>query len=379
MGKRRGLWALAAVLTATLYVFGNNTGTLTLLLATLLLPPLGCLPLLGCRVRVQLHVPPAAAKGQTIAGVLTLQSAGSFPLPRVRAAVQYRNLRTGQAGQAAIERSLPFRRAAEQRFLLTCPHCGRVELRLERVEVFDLFGLMRRRIPCEGAAVTTILPDRFRPDLALDEGGMAQPDSDTYAANRPGNDPGETFAIRAYVPGDAIRQIHWKLSEKTDRLMVREFGQPVVEQALLLLETAGNADPAVQDALTEVFVSVSEELLRQGCVHRLGWQAADGSLWTAQIANAADFSAMLEALLALPPRVADPAAQSLTGQEPHCAAAHVLLVTPRVPLGVQALCNGNRVTLLLCGEGREGLQPDGFYALPFTPENYARTLCRMEV
>ena len=43
-----------------------------------------------------------------------------------------------------------------------------------------------------------------------------------YSGSRPGDDPGETFDIREYREGDSIRQIHWKLTGKMDRLIIRE-------------------------------------------------------------------------------------------------------------------------------------------------------------
>lgn len=40
--------------------------------------------------------------------------------------------------------------------------------------------------------------------------------------SRKGTDASEMFDIRSYVPGDDIRSIHWKLSGKTDELIVRQ-------------------------------------------------------------------------------------------------------------------------------------------------------------
>lgn len=49
----------------------------------------------------------------------------------------------------------------------------------------------------------------------------------------------EEFAgVREYRPGDHPRRIHWKMSARVpDRLLVREFEDPLVRDALILLET----------------------------------------------------------------------------------------------------------------------------------------------
>ena len=56
---------------------------------------------------------------------------------------------------------------------------------------------------------------------ASQEEGMIQ--------NRKGNDPSEIFDIREYVPGDDIRSIHWKLSSKTDTLILKEASNRILD------------------------------------------------------------------------------------------------------------------------------------------------------
>ncbi len=56
----------------------------------------------------------------------------------------------------------------------------------------------------------------------------------------PGDDPGETYDIREYQPGDSIRQIHWKLSGKLDDIMIREKSFPVDDTVLILAESVSD-------------------------------------------------------------------------------------------------------------------------------------------
>ena len=378
MWKRRLIWALAVVLTAGLYFFDNHAGTLLLLLASVLLPLAGFLALL-CPLSAGLTVQSAAGKGQRAVGRLSLKNGGILPLARVRLDIACRNLRTGQCVTEAVDEWLPPGRCRETEFTLRCRHCGRICLEITGVTVFDLFGLVKRRRSCQAKAAFTVLPDLFEPEVVPESSAVSLPDSDTYSADRPGSDPGETFAVREYAPGDPLRTIHWKLSEKTDRLMVREFGLPVVNEVLLLLETAGTKDAAVQDAVTEVFASLSAALLARGCAHQAGWQGADDALCLQTLAQPEELGPMLEELLCLPPREDGSVARCFSAQSPHCGFAHVLVVAPRVPAGLRELVSGNRVTLLLCGGGTEGLQPDGTYAVSFDAGDYERTLGRLEV
>ena len=54
---------------------------------------------------------------------------------------------------------------------------------------------------------------------------------------RPGDDPSEPFGLREYQADDRL-SIHWKLSEKTDALMVRQLGLPVDDTLLLVLDNS---------------------------------------------------------------------------------------------------------------------------------------------
>ena len=70
------------MLTAVLYFFENNAGTLTLLLSVLLLPLFGLLPLL-CPVSAELTAPSAAEKGQGVSHAGRVNKGGILELTRV--------------------------------------------------------------------------------------------------------------------------------------------------------------------------------------------------------------------------------------------------------------------------------------------------------
>lgn len=60
--------------------------------------------------------------------------------------------------------------------------------------------------------------------LSFSDRSSVELDSDEYSMRHPGDDPSETFALREYVPGDRVRSIHWKLTEKTGEVIVRQLG-----------------------------------------------------------------------------------------------------------------------------------------------------------
>lgn len=78
---------------------------------------------------------------------------------------------------------------------------------------------------------------------------VQSPDSDTSSPDRRGSDLTEPFRLREYAPGDSLRQIHWKLSSKLDRLVIREPGMPAARTLLVFWDRSGDA--AARDAQAE--------------------------------------------------------------------------------------------------------------------------------
>lgn len=382
MGKRL-IWIGAVLLSAILYLFENSPGTLTLFVSVLVVPILGFLPLAGKEIALDADLRSAQEKGSRAEGTLTVTNRSILPRPRLHITVLCRNLRTGETASSRVELSLLPKQRKKAEFSFDCPHCGKAELSVTDVHLSDLFGLWQRKLTAEANRSFTVLPLLFDPLICLEHTDMAMPDSDAYSAVRPGSDPGETFALREYIPGDAIRSIHWKLSEKTDKTMVRQYGLPVVNEVALLLETTGAASVGETDAITEVFASISSALANRDVRHHVFWRdAKTDELQMLPIAGGEDFGFMLEQLLELPPKEdAASVVQRFLAYHPHCPYSHVIVVGGQIPAGVRDLYNGNRVSILIPRRDgiAEGLQGDGTHILAFGTDSFSLDLSRMEV
>ncbi|UUT35918.1 DUF58 domain-containing protein [Microbacterium elymi] len=73
-------------------------------------------------------------------------------------------------------------------------------------------------------------------------------------------------AIREYVPGDARRQIHWKSTAKTGRLMVRQFEETRRSRlaVILSLERDEYASPDEFELGVSIAASLAVQALRDG-------------------------------------------------------------------------------------------------------------------
>lgn len=104
--------------------------------------------------------------------------------------------------------------------------CGEIMVRCQEAYVYDLLGLFRVPIKSFGEMTTIIYPQKVQMHVEMSKDIYGRPREEGQIQNRKGNDPSEMFDIREYVPGDDIRAVHWKLSSKTDTLILREASDP---------------------------------------------------------------------------------------------------------------------------------------------------------
>ena len=201
-------WVLTA---GILHLFGNNSGTLAVLVSSILIPPLFILPVILSRKKfqIQIDVPDCKHIDELLSGTLRVYYWGILPISSLHCFLHCENTQTGESSDESC--IFPMESKIENiAFSLNLSSGGTLIFSVKAFAV-SVFGLFFALIPNRTSVNVNIL-------------------SDVCPLMIP--DPSETQAIREYLPGDSIRSIHWKLSQKTDTLMVREYGQTTLESSL---------------------------------------------------------------------------------------------------------------------------------------------------
>lgn len=350
MIAERIAWGLFAAAALTLYLFDNNTATRLLCAAALLLPPLAALALLPRpKLSAALSVPDRGCPGESAEAELAL-CCDSLPV-RLRATLTVENRLTGERQTVPLRAAVTRRRPLRLTLPFTPQHCGRIVLTLEKVRAVCPLGLSTRRLALTAETSLLVTPESKPLRVLLDEQPDFLQDSLRYSAQQPGYDPSEVFRIREYVPGDPLRQIHHKLSAKTDRLLVRDFGLPTPEQLLLLFDPAPHPDAAVTpeelDLLLGALFSLAHALPVSEQPMELSF-AREGSLQELQIDSSEALADALALLLDTPAAHGGCSATKLyAAQHAACAFGHVAVFAPCPTPELAGLCHGNRVWLLL--------------------------------
>ncbi len=241
---------------------------------------------------------------------LTGKNAVLLPCACVRIRLGRRNAlgrmdgRYTESSEETVRLSLAPGRAFSHRLPVDMAYCGRVDLSIQRVDVCDMLGLFFLPVPkANGRAVSSsvyVLPELQSRTIQTDDAADLGLDSATYSTKKPGNDPSEIFQLRDYREGDARHSIHWKLSARMDRLIVREFGLPLNPSLHFLLELRADAEPAAAEYLLGTVLAFSEYLMARSAVHSISWVGEEGMLHTISVSGPDTLAAALHELLALP-------------------------------------------------------------------------------
>lgn len=273
---RNRLIYLTALLAATVF-FGFFYAWFSefLWLLILALPLLSLLLSIPAMVKTELHLEAPAHVSRGASAQLHLRTRGLFPQPRCRFRLRVSLCLSGQTRTYKV-------RPDSHHMLLDLPtaHCGLVRCQVDKARICDYLGLFRFPRRWNGAAEILILPEARPP---RDLPGITQLSATAFHP-KPGGGYSEYHELRDYRPGDSLRQVHWKLTAKTDRAVVREPQEPERKPLLLTLDLP--SDPAALDSVLDQAVYLSRWLLESDFPHLARWvsgsQVCDFSVSTSE-------------------------------------------------------------------------------------------------
>lgn len=210
---RRFYWLLWLLVTGGLYFFENNTATRIIFASSVLIPCLSLLCTFWCAERVHFELTAPATLPENTGFFCRISASGSKLLPF---ALPGGIFQISSTDGADICLSKPFSCETPKMFRLRTGSPGTFAFHISDPVIEDRFGLCR--IPVSASIEKQFFIPTRNPDAnntgSGGNGNQETPNSmpDLSAYN----------GIREYIPGDPIRAIHWKLSAKTGRILIRE-------------------------------------------------------------------------------------------------------------------------------------------------------------
>ena len=172
--------------------------------------------------RLELRLPNVVTVGDSVP--VSCLAACFFPAPAIKGRVQVRSLLTGKRWRVPLGRELP------------TDHCGSLEILSTGLWVCDYLGLFSLPVREKDKRVLSVRPT----PVALE----TPPDMSRYLVNawkpKPGGGYSENHELRLYRPGDNLHQVHWKLSAKTGKVILREPMEAIRGLSKVTLELRGS-------------------------------------------------------------------------------------------------------------------------------------------
>lgn len=140
-------------------------------------------------------------------------------------------------------------------------HCGVWDVSCVRAYYLDLFKIFKKKIKVPNKCQVVVMPESNYP--VEEHYGQLQKifeDVDIVVEEK-GSNVTELVDVRDYMPGDKLNLIHWKMSSKKDKIMVKEFAADVKKCIRLYFNTEVLPDADTIDEAMRVLYSFGLWLL----------------------------------------------------------------------------------------------------------------------
>lgn len=266
MIARRIIWALSVILCALAFVFVNSPVTAALLILVIVLPLASLLiaALSKKHISADIKLQKECKRGETAAGEIVFENKSKLFFPAVSVTLKSENVKTLENSYINRIFSAKPNSVSKETFELKTENCGLIRVSIDRLCIVDYFRLFSFKLNCSCADSVIALPKTFDAEIII-ENEFASADSSNIIRKNAAHDTSEIVGIREYVAGDSVSDIHWKLSQKTDKLLIKEFGRTVVNKVLIFADTTlyDGITPNESDFVCETFASIAQSLFNE--------------------------------------------------------------------------------------------------------------------
>ena len=179
--------------------------------------------------------------------------------------------------------------------LLNSCYAGRLRVSVEECKVYDLLHIFYLTYREEKASEVLAWPKFSEGEDTEELCGCIEGFPEENESRKRGAEYNPDYEIREYQEGDELKSIHWKLSAKQGKTMVRERLSAGREKINVVLPLGENADE--NDALTETLYGMCRLLLFKGYPIQLFWQGVGHGLRSRYIMEPGEFENALGEIL----------------------------------------------------------------------------------
>lgn len=214
-----------------------------------------------------------ASKNEPVPFTVCLKNAGILPVPTVEAEVLLPDAHAVRCTRGfSILSLVPFGTGTVSQDAVF-PFRGRYEIGIEAIWLYDPFRFARIKKNTRCFSSVAVLPGNT--EEKLPEGVILSDDETESNQLDNGADRAELSDIRQYVAGDHMKNIHWKLSTKSEELMVKKYSMNNGRLNAIYADLAAmeedrkvmwreDVNEYLADAVVEETLALAKAILRRG-------------------------------------------------------------------------------------------------------------------
>ncbi len=153
-------------------------------------------------------------------------------------------------------------------------YCGNYKLRLQELRLYDWFGLLYLKVPVSFKDTNAVVyPEIQKVEIPLiypTSGEESEEENDELYY---GNYRDQFVGVRDYEPGDALRQIYWKMTARTGKLTVKEYAENLSIQCVVIFDSIGAVGKTddMREQMYERMAGMMAALLEKRYCHYLAF------------------------------------------------------------------------------------------------------------
>ncbi len=154
--------------------------------------------------------------------------------------------------------------------------CGYTTFTIENAYIYDILGFGSVSINNISENVNVMVMPTPKPiDIDLPKMPFVSGDESEIFHEDRGRDSSETFEIREFHDGDSMNRIHWKLSSKTDELMIRDSIAAIETNIYVYFDLSKRINI---DEELEKSISIAYEMRNLGYAFYIMWFDKDAGI-----------------------------------------------------------------------------------------------------
>jgi uncharacterized protein (DUF58 family) len=199
---------------------------------------------------------------------LILKNKSYIPSPSIKIYMNVGNEFYGSNKEVEVRMPIIPKNKSKVAMPLRFDMCGMTVVRIKRVCINDIFSLVSYVYTCNLEEHICIIPKKEElSDVQM--GSYVEGLTQNEENNLKGSDFSDVSNIREYVPGDRIKDIHWKATAKKDELMVKERVRLSENQLAVLVDVSGENDSI--ERVLELSFNMVRHALSDGVPVSLMW------------------------------------------------------------------------------------------------------------